>query len=1080
MRSSLQQLRQDLLGSLDWRCIGPHRGGRVVAVAGCPADPMTFYFGACAGGVWKTTDGGWTWLCVSDGQLATAAVGAIAVAPSDSNVIYAGTGEACIRNDVSHGDGVYRSTDGGKTWTNMGLGDSRHIGRIVVHPKDPNLVYVGAVGHAWGTNRERGIFRSKDGGRHWQHILFKSERAGSHDIAIDPLNPSVLYAPIWQAQRYPHALISGGDECGLWRSLDGGDTWTDITRSAGLPKGILGKIGVAVSPMPVGGRGGGRVWALIEAEDGALFRSDDGGSSWERASEFSGLRTRPWYYMHVTADPCDPDSVYVQNYRLWKSIDAGRTFLQVPTGHGDDHALWIDPRNPKRMIEGNDGGACVSFNAGQSWSSIYNQPTAQLYHVTTDNRFPYRVYASQQDNTAISIPSCSPIGAITERDWIKPGGGESGYIAIKRDDNDYVVASGPIGRRFTNDIMYLHDHKTQQDWQNTVWPELYGWGVGAETLKYRFNWTFPIHYSRHDPDVLWVASQCLHRSNDNGASWEVLSKDLTRNDRAKLGPSGGPVTRDNTGAEVYCTIFAFAESPQRRNRLWCGTDDGLVHRSEDGGRNWTNITPDGTHAKVSGGRHDALPEWALISIVEASPHDEDTLYVAATRYKHDDTRPYLYKTADRGQTWRKITGGIPDGEFTRTIREDPNRKGLLYCGTETAIYVSFDDGESWHRLGGNLPIAPIYDLVIKDVEMVVATHGRSIWILDDLTPLHQLHDRLRGKPAKRSDNSAAVLFQPRATTRLRIVGGYGGVAAQATASRGPCMPGMVNYARTGASIFRVLPMAKPDGSYDTLFLDTGQNPPNGVVVHYHLPDPPPGDVTLTFLDGKGRELRRFESARDPLPAKTGMNHFLWNRRLAGAPKVLAKDLEPINRNDGPMVVPGRYAVRLTSGERSQTHSFDILPDPRIKTSAGDLEAQFKFLNEILAKLVTVNETINDIDAMQEQVANLTRRTEERARSANLRKAANGLRRELAAIHGALIDVNMSQAQLWACGLHEKLNALFDTVDSGDFAPARQTREVFAVISGQLDTLLARWRKARERLLPALNRIAAKTKLPVIG
>ena len=508
---------------------------------------------------------------------------------------------------------------------------------------------------------------------------------------------------------------------------------------------MLGKIGVAVSPMPVGGRGWGRVWALIEAEDGALFRSDDGGSSWERASEFSGLRTRPWYYMHVTADPCDPDTVYVQNYRLWKSIDAGRTFLQVPTPHGDDHALWIDPNNPRRMIEGNDGGACVSFNGGQSWSSIYNQPTAQLYHVTTDNRFPYRVYASQQDNTAISIPSCSPIGAITERDWIKPGGGESGYIAIKHDDPDYVVASGPIGRRVTNDIMYLHDRKTQQDWQNTVWPELYGWGVGAETLKYRFNWTFPIHYSRHDPDVLWVASQYLHRSIDNGASWEVMSKDLTRNDRSKLGPSGGPITRDNTGAEVYCTIFALAESPQRRDLLWCGTDDGLVHRSDDGGRTWTNITPDGKHGKVAGARRDALPEWALISIVEASPHDEDTLYVAATRYKHDDTRPYLYKTADRGKTWRKITGGIPDGEFTRTIREDPSRKGLLYCGTETAHLRFVRRRRKVARLGGNLPVAPIYDLVIKDVEMVVATHGRSIWILDDLTPLHQIHDMLQGQ-----------------------------------------------------------------------------------------------------------------------------------------------------------------------------------------------------------------------------------------------------------------------------------------------------------------------------------------------
>jgi photosystem II stability/assembly factor-like uncharacterized protein len=682
---ALQRLQQSLLGSLEWRCIGPHRGGRVVAVAGCPADPMTFYFGACAGGVWKTTDGGLTWLCVTDGQLTTAAVGAVAVAPSDPNVVYAGTGEACIRNDVSHGDGVYRSADAGKTWTNVGLRDSRHIGRIVVHPRDANLVYVAAFGHAWGPNEQRGIFRSKDGGRNWEHVLFKSERAGSHDIAIDPSNPRALYAPIWQAQRYPHALISGGEECGLWRSLDGGDTWADISRSPGLPRGMLGKIGVAVSPEPVGGRGWGRVWALVEAEDGALFRSDDGGSSWERASEFSGLRTRPWYYMHVTADPRDPDTVYVQNYRLWKSIDAGRTFLQAPTPHGDDHALWIDPANPRRMIEGNDGGACVSFNGGQSWSSIYNQPTAQLYHVTTDSGFPYRVYASQQDNTAISIPSCSPLGAITERDWIKPGGGESGYIAIKHDDPDYVVASGPVGRRVTNDVMLLHDRKTLQDWQNTVWPELHGWGVGAGALKYRFNWTFPIHFSRHDPDVLWAASQHLHRSIDKGASWEVLSKDLTRNDRSKLGSSGGPITRDNTGAEVYCTIFALAESPQRRNLLWCGTDDGLVHRSDDGGRTWTNITPDGKRGKIAGARGDALPEWALISIVEASPHDADTIYVAATRYKHDDTRPYLYKTADRGKTWRKITGGILEDEFTRTIREDPSRKGLLYCGTETGI-----------------------------------------------------------------------------------------------------------------------------------------------------------------------------------------------------------------------------------------------------------------------------------------------------------------------------------------------------------------------------------------------------------
>jgi photosystem II stability/assembly factor-like uncharacterized protein len=1078
--SAVQRLQQDLLGSLEWRCIGPHRGGRVVAVAGCPADPMTFYHGACAGGVWKTTDGGLTWLCVTDHQFTTAAVGAIAVAPSDPNILYAGTGEACIRNDVSHGDGVYRSSDAGKTWVNVGLNDSRHIGRIVVHPRDADLVYVAAFGHAWGPNKQRGIFRSRDGGRNWQHVLFKSDRAGSHDIAIDPLNASILYAPIWQAQRYPHALISGGDQCGLWRSIDGGDTWTDISRSPGLPKGMLGKIGVAVSPEPIGGRGWGRVWALIEADDGALFRSDDGGATWERASEFSGLRTRPWYYMHVTADPCDPDTVYVQNYRLWKSIDAGRTFLQVPTPHGDDHALWVDPNNPRRMIEGNDGGACVSFNGGRSWSSIYNQPTAQLYHVTTDNAFPYRVYASQQDNTAISIPSCSPLGAITERDWIKPGGGESGYIAIKPDDPDYVVASGPVGRRVTNDVMLLHDRKTLQDWQNTVWPELHGWGVGAEALKYRFNWTFPIHFSRHDPDILWVGSQYLHRSTDKGASWEVLSKDLTRNDRSKLGPSGGPITRDNTGAEVYCTIFALAESPQRRHLLWCGTDDGLVHRSEDGGRTWTNITPDGKRAKVAGSRRDALPEWALISIVEASPHEEDAIYIAATRYKHDDTRPYLYKSADRGKTWRKITGGIPAHELTRTIREDPSRRGLLYCGTETGIYVSFDDGEAWHRLGGNLPVAPIYDLVIKDVEMVVATHGRSIWILDDLTPLHQAYDMLRGKRANRGGASAPLLFRPRASVRLRITGGYPGVAAQANASRGPAWPGMVSYGRTGTGIVRVLPVRKPNGADETLYLDSGQNPPYGVVVHYHLPAAPPDDVTLTLLDAEGRELRSFNKARDRLPAKAGINRFLWSRRLAGAPHVLAPDLEPFPRNDGPMVVPGRYAVRLTTDGSSQTQPFDILPDPRVKTGAGELAEQFVFLEAILQKIVIVNTTINEIDALLEGLPHLDRRIGKGARPAALRKASQALGSELLAIRRALIDVNYGQAQLWGSGLHEKFNALFDTVDSADFAPARQTREVFDVLSRQLSALLARWRKAHEQLLPALNRAVAAAKLPIIG
>jgi photosystem II stability/assembly factor-like uncharacterized protein len=1037
--TSIAELSTNLAGSLQWRCIGPHRGGRVVAVAGCPVDPMTFYFGACAGGVWKTTDGGQTWLPTTDGFFTTAAVGALAVAPSDRNVLYAGTGEACIRNDVSHGDGVYRSTDAGKTWTNVGLSDTRHIGRIVVHPTDPHLVYVAALGHAWGRSEQRGVFRSRDGGGTWERVLHKSDRAGSHDVALDPTNPRVLYASVWQAQRHPHTLVSGGEDCGLWRSTDGGTTWTDITRNPGLPRGPLGKIGVAVSPEPVGGLGWGRVWALVEAEDGALFRSDDGGRSWERASDFSALRTRPWYYMHVTADPRDPDTVYVQNYRLWKSIDAGRTFLQVPTPHGDDHALWIDPRDPRRMIEGNDGGACVSFNGGASWSSIYNQPTAQLYHVTTDDRFPYRVYASQQDNTAVSVPSRSAIGAITERDWVKPGGGESGYIAVKPDDPDLVVASGPVGRRYTNDIMYLHDGRTQQDWQNTVWPELYGWGVGAEALKYRFNWTFPIHFSRHDPDVLWVCSQHVHRSRDLGASWEVLSEDLTRNDPGKLGSSGGPITRDNTGAEVYCTIFAFAESPQRRDLLWCGTDDGLVHRSEDGGRTWTDITPDARHGPVAGG---ALPEWALISIVEPSPHDADTLYVAATRYKHDDTAPYLYKTADGGRSWSKISGDLPAGEFTRTIRADPARPGLLYCGTETGIYASLDDGAHWIRLGGNLPVTPIHDLVVKGVEMVVATHGRSIWILDDLTPFHQVQDLLRD--GSRPD-APAHLFRPRDTVRFRVTGGWAGVEAQATGSRGPAWPGMISYARTGASLYRVLSLRRPDGGYDTIHLDSGQNPPGGVMIHYHLAASHPEGVTLSILDASERVLRTFTSVADGVPARAGLNRFVWNLRAPGVPKVQATDLEPWSRQDGPMVVPGRYAVRLEAGGHRQTHAFELLRDPRVSTGPEGLAEQFALLQDILVQLGRVNRTINEVDARLAVPAS--------------GPAAN----ELRAIRGALIDVNFRGAQLWGSGLHEKLNALFDTVDSGDRAPSRQAREVLAMLTGQLEELVRRWRAVVARV-----------------
>jgi photosystem II stability/assembly factor-like uncharacterized protein len=1041
---SLSQ-KESLLESLEWRLIGPHRGGRVVAVAGDPVEKLTFYFGACAGGVWKTIDAGITWRNVSDGYFGTAAIGAIAVSASDPNVIYAGTGEASIRGNVVHGDGVYKSVDAGRSWKNIGLTDTRHIGKIQIHPTDPDTVYVAALGHAYGPSEQRGVFRTRDGGVNWERVLYRSNRAGSHDVSMDPTNPRILYAAIWQVQRYPHKLESGGEECGLFRSTDGGDTWTEITRRPDLPKGLLGKMGIVASPAKAG-----RVWAVIEADDGAVFRSDDYGDTWVRLSEEPLLRTRPWYYMHITADTCDENTVYVQDYSLWRSIDGGAVFKQMPTSHGDEHAIWLDPRDNKRIIVGNDGGAIVSLNGGATWSDILNQPTAQLYHVTTDDQFPYRVYGSQQDNTAITVPSQTMQGAIHERTWYAPGGGESGYMAIKPDEPWHVVASGPIGRRAYNDIMTHYDHRSGQVRNITVWPELYGWGAGAEALKYRLQWTFPIHFSSHAPHPLYVAGNVLFRSDDLGSSFEVISPDLTRNDPDKLKTSGGPITRDNTGAEVYCTIFAFAESPRIAGVLWAGSDDGLVHRSDDGGRTWTNVTPP------------ALPEWALISIIELSPHTEGVAYLAATRYKHDDLRPYLYKTTDNGATWNAIVDGIPDGVFTRVIREDPSVEGLLYAGTESGIYCSFDGGGHWEKLGGSLPVVPVHDLVIKGVEMVVATHGRSFWILDDLTPLHQLQSG--------SGANGARLYAPRPTVRMRR---YGEIS-------GDPHPGVVNYGHAGTSLVKYDPAPLPDGTTGARLLTAGANPPSGVVVHYYLPQTPEGVVTLTFLDGEGRELRAYTSAEEAIaprvPVVPGTNHFVWNLRTAGVRSPSAPDLKPWDRPEGALVTPGRYGVRLDVDGTSQICAFEVLPDPRISATPAELAAQRDLQVEILAALARTNATVDALDQLEAQLSLLR----SRANSAVIEMIRNRITAELSAERSLLIDVNMRGSQLWPSGLHEKFNALFDFVDGADYAPPKQAYEVFAMLRGQLGAIRERLGQLQTTEIGSLNAAIAESGVPAVS
>ena len=1042
--------RRDLDQALEFRLIGPFRGGRVVAVAGHPTDPLTFYFGSTGGGVWKTTDGGRYWKNISDGYFKRASVGAIAVSEADPNVIYVGMGEACIRGNVSHGDGVYKSTDGGRTWVHCGLSDTRHIGEIVIHPHNPDIVYVAALGHAHGPNEERGVFRSKDGGKTWEKVLYRDEHSGAIDIALDPNNPRILYAALWQAIRRPWELVSGGPGSGLFRSFDGGDTWEEITRNKGLPKGeVIGKIGVTASPAKPG-----RVWAIIEAEDGAVFRSDDYGDTWERCSEDRNLRQRAWYYHHIYADPQDPETVWVLNVEAWKSNDGGKTSFQVPIPHGDNHALWIDPKNPRRMINGNDGGACVSFDGGQTWSDLYNQPTAEMYHVTVDTRFPYRVYGAQQDNTTISGSSRSHLAAITRGEWHEVGGGESGYIAVHPTNPDIVFAGSYLG------YLTRYDRKTGQIQNIQVWPES-TLGAGAAEAKYRFQWTYPIIISPHDPDTLYVTSNVVHRSRDGGMSWEVISPDLTRNDPEKLQPSGGPITKDNTGAEYYCTIFVFRESPHEPGVFWAGSDDGLVHLSRDGGRTWHNVTPPD------------LPEWALISIIEPSPHDPAACYLAATRYKLDDFRPYLYKTADYGQTWTKITSGIPEDDFARVIRADPVRRGLLYAGTETGLYVSFDDGASWRRFQSTLPVVPIHDLVVKDSDLVVATHGRSFWILDDLTPLRQFEPTQLEQPA--------YLFPLRTTVRFRTYRGFGH----------PPVPG-ANYRMTGASMVAFETREIETGEKVEVYLDAGQNPPDGAIITYYLREQPEGEVTLTILDAEGNEIRSYssekkepkpgeEESKEPLVPKTpGFHRFVWNLRYPDAVKVPGdKSMEFAGGVLGPLVPPGRYQVRLTIGDESWTEPFEVVRDPRIEASDAELREQFELALQVWRKLSETHEAVNRIRKLRRQLEVWETRDD----LTELREKAKGLREKLLEVEGELIQYRAQGRQdvlNYPLKLNAKLAGLATAIGSADSRPTRQAYEVFADLSGRVDAQLARLKELIERDLAAFNRIVAQSAAAVIA
>jgi photosystem II stability/assembly factor-like uncharacterized protein len=1011
----------DELQAMEWREVGPYRGGRSAAVAGIPSQEDVYYFGSTGGGVWKTVDAGQSWENVSDGYFG-GSIGAVAVSEWDSNVVYVGGGEKTVRGNVSPGDGMWKSTDAGDTWQRIGLSDSQHVSRIRVHPKNPDLLYVAVMGHLFGDNDQRGVYRSADGGRNWVRVLFDGDQVGAVDLAMDPTNPRILYASFWRVRRTPFSLESGGPGSALYKSVDGGDNWIEISSNEGFAKGTLGIIGIAVSPT-----NNKNLYAMVEAEKGGLYRSKDGGESWERVSEDRNLRQRAWYYTRVYADPADEESVYVLNVRFHYSKDGGKSFSEIDTPHGDNHDLWIDPADPLRMIQSNDGGANVSFNRGETWSTQANQPTAQFYRVSTDNDFPYRLLGGQQDNSAVRIRSRSAMGsAIGLRDWEPTAGGESGHIVAKPDDPDIVVGGSYGG------YLQIVDHRTGQRRSVDVWPDNpMGWG--AAELRYRFQWNFPIVFSRHDPELLIVAADRLFSSRDLGQTWQTISPDLTRNDKARMGPSGGPITKDNTSVEYYGTIFAIAESHHEEGALWVGTDDGKVHVTRNSGTTWDDITPSN------------LPEWAQINSIDIHPFEVGGAYVTATRYKSDDFSPYIYRTDNWGQSWRRITNGIPGNHFTRVVRADPDREGLLYAGTEFGIYYSIDDGASWKSLQLNLPLTPITDLAIKNQDLVAATQGRGFWILDDLTVLHQVNSAIAEKPSH--------LYAPRPVYRISSGSGR-------RSERG----------------------------------NRGANPPNGAVFHYSLGDAVSEDTEIEFSvigaqegaepiwtwtrkpedteDDEEEDESEDEPDTELLTSDTGLNRFVWNLRYPGMDRfkdiILWGDMK-----EGPYAVPGIYRARLRVGDEVNEEYFEVVADPRTSATQQDFIDQFEFIMQSRNLLSRTHNEITRIRNVRGQLEGLQKRLESETNDESLLLASDigGLIESITPIEEALYQTNNESRQdplNFPIRLNNKLSGVMRLVAIGDSRPTSQAYAVRDEISAAIDEQLRMLQLIWDEQLPALN------------
>jgi photosystem II stability/assembly factor-like uncharacterized protein len=998
--SFAQQVDSGLCNGLRWRMIGPHRGGRTIAVSGIEGQPNVYFFGGVGGGVWKTTNGGITWEPIFDSQ-PISSIGAITVAPSNPSIIYVGTGEADFRSNLTYGNGVYKSTDGGRTWKNIGLPASRHISRIAVDSHNPDMVFVAAMGSAYGPGSERGVFRSTDGGATWQKVLFRDENSGAIDVVLDPDRPQTVWAALLHDQRppwsvYPPVTTNGA----IYKSVDGGNVWNPVT-AGGLPQGDWGRLGLTVAR----GTHGQRVYALIDAKEGGLFKSDDGGQTWLRTGTDPRIRGRMWYFGEIYADPKNPDTVYVPNVSLYRSINEGKTFTAIKGAPGGDdyHALWIDPSNPQRMIFGSDQGAGVSVDGGRTWSSWFNQPTAQFYHVAVDNEFPYHVYGAQQDSGSVFILSRSNDGSITFRDWHPAGAGESGYIAPDPADPNIIYGGGTYGE------LFRYDRRTGQ--AQIIAPDAIR-NFGEVHPEHRFTWTSPIVFSPQDSHTLYFGSQNVLRSTNQGNSWEKISPDLTGAD--PNASQDGPLSVANAKARGHGVVYTIAPSPVSSGQIWAGTDSGLIQLTRDNGKTWSNVTPQG------------LSDWSKISIIDASHSDAGTAYAAIDRHRLDDIGPYIYRTHDFGKSWTRINTGIPDGAYVRVVREDPVKKGLLFAGTELGVFFSINDGGSWQPLNFNLPVSPVHDLVIKDNDLVAATHGRAFWILDDIGPLRQLSSEIESAPAH--------LFQPSVAMRIR-------------ASTNHDTP---------------LPPEEP----------AGENPPPGAIFYYHLKSPAQGEVKLEVLDAQGKLVRAYSSKdqpflpptppafpaywfkpADPLSSAAGMHRFIWDIRYSAPPVAQPEysmstvaGLDIPRQPAGPQALPGGYQVRLSVDGKTYTQPFKLIMDPRIKTSAQDLEKQFTLESKLVQAMQQANQAVEEIHTAA-QAGKISAADEKKLAGARRRRGdaepEGGEQPAFAQVIG-----NLSQ--------------LIITVDSADTAPTSQETQAAEKTLMQAQDLLKQWEALKSK------------------